>query len=92
MEKIQAIINKGWKTYTEKKRIGKCVAVIRNTESDAFTVCDKTGYTSSDKKTVNFYGCTGMKDQVRYTIKNIKGAKFTIESLTMIVEYGTLDS
>lgn len=80
------------KTYTEKKRIGKCVAVIRNTESDAFTVCDKTGYTSPDKKTVNFYGCTGMKDQVRYTIKNIKGAKFTIESLTMIVEYGTLDS
>lgn len=80
------------KTYTEKKRIGKCVAVIRNTEPGAFTVCDKTGYTAPDKKTVNFYGCTGMKDQVRYTIKNIKGAKFTIESLTMIVEYGTLDS
>lgn len=80
------------KTYTEKKRIGKCVAVIRNTEPGAFTVCDKTGYTSPDKKTVNFYGCTGMKDQIRYTIKNIKGAKFTIESLTMIVEYGTLDS
>jgi hypothetical protein len=80
------------KTYTEKKRIGKAVAVIRNTESGAFTVCDKTGYTSPDKRTVNFYGCTGMKDQVRYTIKNIKGAKFTIESLTMIIEYGTLDS
>lgn len=80
------------KTYTEKKRIGKCVAVIRDTESGAFTVCDKTGYTAPDKKTVNFYGCTGMKDQVRYTIKNIKGAKFTIESLTMIIEYGTLDS
>jgi len=80
------------KTYTEKKRIGKCVAVIRDTDPGAFTVCDKTGYTSNDKKTVNFYGCTGMKDLVRYTIKNIKGAKFTIESLTMIIEYGTLDS
>lgn len=80
------------KTYTEKKRIGKAVAVIRNTDDKAFTVCDKTGYTSNDKKTVNFYGCTGMKDKVQYTIKNIKGAKFTIESLTMIIEYGTLDS
>jgi len=80
------------KTYTEKKRIGKCVAVIRNTDAGAFTVCDKTGYTAKDKKTVNFYGCTGMKDLIRYTIKNIQGAKFTIESLTMIVEYGTLDS
>lgn len=80
------------KTYTEKKRIGKTVAVIRDTEPGTFTVCDKTGYTSTDKKTVNFYGCTGMKDQVRYTIKNIQGAKFTIESLTMIIEYGTLDS
>lgn len=80
------------KTYTEKKRIGKCVAVTRDTEPNAFTICDKTGYMSNDKKSVNFYGCTGMKDLVRYTIKNIKGAKFTIESLTMIVEYGTLDS
>ena len=80
------------KTYTEKKRIGKAVAVIRDTDAGAFTVCDKTGYTSNDKKTVNFYGCTGMKDLIRYTIKNIQGAKFTIESLTMIVEYGTLDS
>ena len=80
------------KTYTEKKRIGKAVAVIRDTNEKAFTVCDKTGYTSNDKKTVNFYGCTGMKDKVQYTIKNIKGAKFTIESLTMIIEYGTLDS
>lgn len=80
------------KTYTEKKRIGKAVAVIRDTNDKAFTVCDKTGYTSTDKKTVNFYGCTGMKDKVQYTIKNIKGAKFTIESLTMIIEYGTLDS
>lgn len=80
------------KTYTEKKRIGKTVAVTRDTKPEAFSVCDKTGYMSPDRKTVNFYGCTGMKDQVRYTIKNRKGAKFTIESLTMIVEYGTLDS
>ena len=85
-------IDVGGKTYTEKKRIGKAVAVIRNTDEGAFSVCDKTGYTSPDKKSVNFYGCTGMKDLIRYTINNIKGAKFTIESLTMIIEYGTLDS
>lgn len=91
-ELISHPIDVGGKTYTEKKRIGKCVAVIRDTEPDAFTVCDKTGYTSTDKKTVNFYGCTGMKDKIQYTIKNKKGAKFTIESLTMIIEYGTLDS
>ena len=85
-------IDVGGKTYTDHKRIGKCVAVIRDTEPGAFTICDKTGYTSNDKKVVNFYGCTGMKDEVRYTIKNIQGAKFTIESLTMIIEYATLDS
>lgn len=95
--KIEAILEShpldvGGKTYTDKKRIGKAVAVIRDTEPGAFTVCQKTGYTSPDKKTVSFYGCTGMKDQVRYTIKNIQGAKFTIESLTMIIEYGTLES
>lgn len=85
-------IDVGGRTYTDHKRIGKAVAVIRDTEPNAFTVCDKTGYTSNDKKKVNFYGCTGMKDQIRYTIKNIQGAKFTIESLTMIIEYATLDS
>ena len=97
MSKVNAVleshpIDVGGKTYTDHKRIGKCVAVIRDTEPGAFTICDKTGYTSNDKKVVNFYGCTGMKDEVRYTIKNIQGAKFTIESLTMIIEYATLDS
>ena len=85
-------IDVGGKTYTDHKRIGKAVAVIRDTDANAFTVCGRTGYTSQDKKTVNFYGCTGMKNQLRYTIKNIQGAKFTIESLTMIIEYATLDS
>lgn len=85
-------IDVGGRTYTDHKRIGKAVAVIRDTEPNAFTVCDRTGYTSVDKKKVNFYGCTGMKDQIRYTIKNIQGAKFTIESLSMIIEYATLDS
>lgn len=85
-------IDVGGRTYTDHKRIGKAVAVIRDTEPNAFTVCNKTGYTSTDKKKVNFYGCTGMKDQIRYTIKNIQGAKFTIESLSMIIEYATLDS
>lgn len=91
-ELISHPIDVGGKTYTDHKRIGKAVAVIRDTEPNAFTVCGRTGYTSQDKKTVNFYGCTGMKNQLRYTIKNIQGAKFTIESLTMIIEYGTLDS
>jgi hypothetical protein len=91
-ELVSHPIDVGGKTYTDHKRIGKCVAVVRNTEPGAFTVCDKTGYMDNDKKTVNFYGCTGMKEQLRYTIKNIQGAKFTIESLTMIIEYATLDS
>ena len=91
-ELVSHPIDVGGKTYTDHKRIGKAVAVIRDTEPNAFTVCGRTGYTSQDKKTVNFYGCTGMKNQLRYTIKNIQGAKFTIESLTMIIEYGTLDS
>ena len=91
-ELISHPIDVGGKTYTDHKRIGKCVAVVRDTEAGAFTVCNKTGYMDNDKKKVNFYGCTGMKDEVRYTIKNIQGAKFTIESLTMIIEYATLDS
>lgn len=91
-ELVSHPIDVGGKTYTDHKRIGKCVAVIRDTEPGAFTVCDKTGYTDNDKKTVSFYGCTGMKNELRYTVKNIQGAKFTIESLTMIIEYATLDS
>ena len=91
-ELVSHPIDVGGKTYTDHKRIGKCVAVVRDTEPSAFTVCDKTGYMDNDKKTVNFYGCTGMKNELRYTIKNIQGAKFTIESLTMIIEYATLDS
>ena len=91
-ELISHPIDVGGKTYTDHKRIGKCVAVVRDTEAGTFTICDKTGYMDNDKKKVNFYGCTGMKDEVRYTIKNINGAKFTIESLTMIIEYATLDS
>jgi hypothetical protein len=91
-ELVSHPIDVGGKTYTDHKRIGKCVAVVRDTEPNTFKICDKTGYMDTDKKKVNFYGCTGMKEQVRYTIKNIQGAKFTIESLTMIIEYATLDS
>lgn len=91
-ELVSHPIDVGGKTYTDHKRIGKCVAVVRDTEPGAFTVCDKTGYMDNNNKTVNFYGCTGMKNELRYTIKNIQGAKFTIESLTMIIEYATLDS
>lgn len=91
-EIISHPIDVNGKTYTDKKRIAKAVAAVRDTEPGAFTVNDKTGYMTPDKTHVNFYGCTGMKDKVQYTIKNIKGAKFTIESLTMNIEYGTLIS
>lgn len=79
------------KTFAIKKRIAKAKAIVRDTEPNAFHVNDKTGYMSSDKKVVNFYGCSGMKDLVTYKIKNKQGAKFTIESLTLDLEYGTLD-
>lgn len=79
------------KTFAIKKRIAKAKAIVRDTEPNAFHVNDKTGYMSPDKKVVNFYGCSGMKDLVTYKIKNKQGAKFTIESLTLDLEYGTLD-
>jgi hypothetical protein len=41
---------------------------------------------------ISFYGVTGMKDEIRYTITNKNGAMFHLESLLMNIEYGTLDS
>lgn len=78
------------KTRSIKKRIAKVKAVTRNTDKNAFTINEKYGYTNNEG-TVNFYGVTGMKDIIQYTIKNKRGAKFTIESLALDLEYATLD-
>jgi hypothetical protein len=85
-------IDVGGKTKTITKRIAKAVMSVRNTEPGAVTINGKTGYMNPAKDTINFYGVTGMKREIIYTITNNKGAKFTIESLTMNIEYGTLIS
>lgn len=85
-------IDVGGKTKTITKRIAKAVMSVRNTEPGAVTINSKTGYMNPAKDTINFYGVTGMKREIIYTITNNKGAKFTIESLTMNIEYGTLIS
>lgn len=85
-------IDVGGKTKTITKRIAKAVMSVRNTEPGAVTINGKTGYMNPAKDTINFYGVTGMKRETIYTITNNKGAKFTIESLTMNIEYGTLIS
>lgn len=85
-------IDVGGKTKTIKKRIGKTVLSVHNTESGAITVNGKTGYMNPQKDKINFYGVTGMKDEIKYIVTNKNGARFTIESMTMNVEYGTLIS
>lgn len=85
-------IDVGGKTKTITKRIAKAVMSVRNTEPGAVTINSKTGYMNPAQDTINFYGVTGMKREIIYTITNNKGAKFTIESLTMNIEYGTLIS
>ena len=79
-------------TFDTVKRIAKGMLVVRNTEPHAVTINDRTGYMSPDKKTIEFYNCSGMKKEVRYKITNKQGAKFTIESATLNMEYGTLIS
>ena len=85
-------VDVGGKTKTVNKRIAKAVMSVRNTEPGAVTINNKTGYMNPAKDMINFYGVTGMKREIIYTITNNKGAKFTIESLTMNIEYGTLIS
>ena len=85
-------IDVGGKTKTVTKRIAKVVMSVRNTEPGSVTINSKTGYMNQAKDTINFYGVTGMKREIIYTITNNKGARFTIESLTMNIEYGTLIS
>lgn len=80
------------KTKSIVKRISKSLLSMRNTNAGAITVNKKTGYWSPDNSYVNFYNCTGMKREVKLEIENIHSAKFTIESVLMNIEYGTLVS
>ena len=85
-------IDVGGKTKAIKKRIGKARMSVRDTEPGAIVINDKTGYMNPAKDYISFYGVTGMKNEIRYTITNKNGAMFHLESLLMNIEYGTLDS
>lgn len=85
-------IDIGGKTKSIAKRISKSLLSMRNTNAGAITVNKKTGYWNHDNSYVNFYNCTGMKREVKLEIENIHSAKFTIESVLMNIEYGTLVS
>jgi hypothetical protein len=85
-------IDVGGKTKSIKKRIGKTVLSVHDTEPGAIIINDKTGYMNPQKDKINFYGVTGMKDEIKYTLTNKNGAMFHLESLLMNIEYGTLIS
>ena len=88
-------IDVGGKTKSIKKRIGKAVMSVHDTPNDArgsISINGKTGYMNPRGDKINFYGVTGMKDEIKYTITNKNGAVFHLESLLMNIEYGTLDS
>ena len=85
-------IDVGGKTKSIKKRIGKTVMSVHDTEAGAITINDKTGYMNPRGDKISFYGVTGMKDEIKYTLTNKNGAMFHLESLLMNIEYGTLDS
>lgn len=85
-------IDVGGKTKSIKKRIAKTVLSVHGTESGAITINGKTGYMNPQKDKINFYGVTGMKDEIKYTLTNNNGAMFHLESLLMNIEYGTLIS
>lgn len=85
-------IDVGGKTKSVKKRIGKAQISVHDTEPGAITINGKTGYANPQHDHICFYGVTGMKDEIKYTITNKNGAMFHLESLLMNVEYGTLDS
>lgn len=85
-------IDVGGKTKSIKKRIGKAQMSVRDTDAGAISINGKTGYMNPRKDHICFYGVSGMKDEVKYTITNKNGAMFHLESLLMNIEYGTLDS
>ena len=85
-------IDVGGKTKSIKKRIGKAQMSVHNTDAGAITINGKTGYMNPAKDHICFYGVTGMKNEIKYTITNNNGAMFHLESLLMNIEYGTLIS
>lgn len=85
-------IDVGGKTKSIKKRIGKTVMSVHDTEAGAITINGKTGYMNPQGDKISFYGVTGMKDEIKYTLTNKNGAMFHLESLLMNIEYGTLIS
>ena len=85
-------IDVGGKTKSVMKRIGKAQMSVHNTPAGAITINGKTGYMNPRTDHICFYGVTGMKDEIKYTITNNNGAMFHLESLLMNIEYGTLDS
>lgn len=85
-------IDVGGKTKSVMKRIGKAQMSVHGTDAGAITINGKTGYMNPRIDHICFYGVTGMKDEIKYTITNNNGAMFHLESLLMNIEYGTLDS
>ena len=85
-------IDVGGKTKSVMKRIGKAQMSVHDTPAGAITINGKTGYMNPRIDHICFYGVTGMKDEIKYTITNNNGAMFHLESLLMNIEYGTLDS
>ena len=85
-------IDVGGKTKSVMKRIGKAQMSVHDTQAGAITINGKTGYMNPRTDHICFYGVTGMKDEIKYTITNNNGAMFHLESLLMNIEYGTLDS
>lgn len=85
-------IDVGGKTKSIKKRIGKARMSVHGTDAGVLTINGKTGYMNPAKDEISFYGVTGMKNEIKYTITNKNGGMFHLESLLMNIEYGTLDS
>ena len=85
-------IDVGGKTKSIKKRVAKVRMSVHDTEPGAITINGKTGYMNPAKDSISFYGVTGMKNEIKYTLTNNNGAMFHLESLLMNIEYGTLDS
>lgn len=85
-------IDIGGKTKSIKKRIGKAQMSVHDTDAGAIIINGKTGYMNPAKDHISFYGVTGMKNEIKYTLTNNNGAAFHLESLLMNIEYGTLDS
>lgn len=85
-------IDVGGKTKSVMKRVGKVQMSVHDTNPGAININNKTGYMNPRQDHICFYGVSGFKDELKYTITNKNGAIFHLESLLMNIEYGTLDS